>query len=132
MVQALELGRSILTTSVLVRSLQSSQWPQAHLSDTDPATNWAWITNHTDIKPLPIPLLDCNVGGFAKLPPSAGAGVGGQWGEADLSTLDRNRVLGPLSLARLWTWGPLWQECGLFGVNSPLWTLSGAGCRREI
>lgn len=69
MVQAPELCRSILTTSVLVRSLQALQWPQAHHSDTVPATNWAWIIGHTDTCPSPPPRAlrgACKVAGSAK------------------------------------------------------------------
>lgn len=55
MVRASELCRSSLTTSVLVHSLQFLQRPQAHHSDTVPATNWAWIIGHTDTCPFPSP-----------------------------------------------------------------------------
>lgn len=70
-VWASELCRRMLTTSVLVRSLQHSQRPQAHHSDTVPATNWAWIMGHTDICYFSPPAgseVGCKVGGSAKLP----------------------------------------------------------------
>ena len=42
-----------LTTSVFVLFLWGSQWSQAQHSDTDPATNWAWIMGHGQICPFP-------------------------------------------------------------------------------
>lgn len=52
MERASEPGRRILTTSVLVHSLQCWKWPQAHRSDTVPVTNWVWIIGHPDVRLL--------------------------------------------------------------------------------
>lgn len=104
LVRASELcRRSILTTSVLVRSLQSSQWPGAHHSDdTVPATNWAWIIGHTDTVLYPLPPGSkgpYKVGSSTKLPLLLDGGWEG--GERLCPHPGRREVLGTRTLARL-------------------------------